>query len=101
MKLVFISGPYRASTPRGIVENIRRAESVAIKMWKRGYAVICPHKNTALFDGLMPDETWLSGDIEILRRCDAICMVPGWDDSSGSIAEHALAVHLGLEIIEG
>ena len=99
MKIAYIAGPYRSDTVRGIVENIRRAEAVAIKYWQIGYAVICPHKNTALFDGLMPDRTWLDGDIEILKRCDVIVMSKGWENSSGSKAELEIATKLGLEVI--
>jgi len=66
MKVAYISGPYRAATVHGVVENIRRAERVALKYWQLGYAVICPHTNTALFDGAAPDDVWLAGDLELL-----------------------------------
>ncbi len=32
MKLAFIAGAYRADTIHGIVENIRKAEAVAIEL---------------------------------------------------------------------
>ena len=99
MKVFYIAGPYRADTPRGIVENIRKAESVALKYWLQGHAVICPHKNTALFDGAAPDHVWLDGDLEILGRCDAIVMMEGWSESKGAIAELAYAKRQGLEVI--
>ena len=87
MKVAFISGPYRADTVRGIVENIQRAEAVALKYWRLGYAVICPHKNSALFDGAMPDNVWLEGDIEMLMRCDVIVMMRDYKRSEGARAE--------------
>lgn len=99
MKVAYIAGPYRSDTPRGIVENIRRAESVAIEYWKKGYAVICPHKNTALFDGICPDETWLNGDLAILSRCDVIVMVPGWKESQGARTEKAYAEANGIKVV--
>ncbi len=99
MKVVYIAGPYRSHTVNGIVNNIRAAEAVAIKYWQMGYAVICPHKNTALFDGVCDDNIWLDGDLEILKRCDTIVMMTGWSNSSGANAEHALAIELGIEII--
>jgi len=99
MKLVYIAGPYRADTPSGIVANIRAAEAVAIKYWQKGYAVICPHKNTALFDGLCPDMTWLKGDLEILKRCDIIVMVKGWSKSSGAREERRFAGNNDIEIV--
>ena len=99
MKVVYIAGPYRADSPHGIVQNIRRAEAVALKYWLKGCAVICPHKNTALFDGAAPDHVWLDGDLEILGRCDAIVMMDGWRKSKGAIAELAYAKRQGLEVV--
>ena len=51
MQIVYLAGPYRGQTHYDIELNIREAEYVAIKLWQAGYAVICPHKNTAHFDG--------------------------------------------------
>jgi hypothetical protein len=99
LKLAFISGPYRADTVVGIVENIRRAEAVAKKYWLLGYVVICPHMNTALFDGLLPDEAWLMGALEILVRCNTIVMMEGWEDSSGAKEELRYAKKWDKEII--
>ena len=99
IKLAFISGPYRAETPLGIVENIRRAEAVSKKYWTLGYAVICPHMNTALFDGLLPDDAWLMGDLEMLVRCDVIVMMQGWEQSVGATEELRMAKKWGKEII--
>jgi hypothetical protein len=99
MKVAFISGPYRAPTPYEINQNIRRAEAVAIKYWQAGYAVICPHKNTALFDGLCDDKIWLAGDMEFLKRSDVIVMCENWSKSKGSLQEHSFAVEYGIQII--
>jgi len=97
-KIIYIAGPYRAKTEWGLIENIRRAEKVAIECWKKGWVVICPHKNTAHFGGILPDSVWLEGDMEILRRCDAICMVPGWEESVGAKEELIEAFGRGIEV---
>ena len=99
MKIAFISGPYRAKTEWGVLNNIRAAEKVALKYWKKGYVVICPHKNTALMGGVLPDEVWLKGDLEILRRCDVVVMMEGWKKSEGARAEHEEALIKFMEII--
>ena len=98
MKLIYIAGPYRSDTEYGVKLNIDRAEAVALKYWKAGYAVFCPHKNSAFMGGSCPDETWLEGGLAILRRCDIIVMMEGWKNSTGSIMEYNLACKLGLEI---
>lgn len=100
MKVVYIAGPYRAASEWQVLENIRRAESLALEAWKLGAAVICPHKNTAFFGGAAPDETWLKGDLEILGRCDAILCVPGWEQSVGAKGEVQLARSLGLPVFQ-
>lgn len=91
MKLAYVAGKYRAPTVRGIVENIRAAEAVALELWKLGFAVICPHMNSALFDGTAPDEVWLEGTMTMLERCDLLVTVPGWESSRGSCEEWSRA----------
>jgi hypothetical protein len=55
MKLVYVAGPYRGKGEWEVVQNIRRAETLALAVWKLGAACICPHKNTALFGGAAED----------------------------------------------
>ena len=94
-KIAYIAGPYRAKDVRGIVTNIRNAELYAIKWWRKGYAVICPHLNTALFDGALPDEAWLQGDITLMLRADIVVMIPGWKKSVGARREYKIAKKAG------
>jgi len=98
-EVAYIAGPYRADTHYGINQNIAAAEAVAMKYWRKGYAVICPHKNTAHFDGGMPDETWLNGDLQILSRCDVIVMMKNWGKSEGARSELTFAKIRGIEVI--
>jgi hypothetical protein len=100
VKVVYVSGPYRSRDGiNGIFENIMAARAVALECWAQGHAVICPHLNSAFMDGTVADDMFLLGDLEILRRCDAIVMVPGWERSAGACDEHRLAKELGLEIV--
>jgi hypothetical protein len=99
MKLAYIAGPYRASTIHGIVQNIRSAEKVAIKYWQLGYAVICPHTNTCLLDGVVEDQVFLDGTLEMMIRCDVVVMMTTWKDSKGAIQERDIAKHRGMQII--
>lgn len=100
MKRCYVAGPYRAPTPRGIVENIRAAESVGIRAMELGWAVFIPHMNTALFDGLFPDETFLLAGLAFLDVCDALVLIPGWLDSSGALMEIKRAKALGIPVYE-
>lgn len=99
MKVAYICGPYRAASIYEITENIRKAREVALKYWRLGYAVICPHSNTALMDGACNDSVWLDGDLELLKRADVVVMMDGWEKSIGATCEHRTAAHEGKEII--
>ena len=93
MKVGYISGPYRDR--RGVYyirQNICAAEKAAIELWRAGFAVICPHKNTALFDGAAPDEVWLKGDLELIRRSDFVVMIGDWNKSEGACEERRVAL---------
>jgi nucleoside 2-deoxyribosyltransferase len=89
VKLIYIIGPFRAENTWLIEQNIRRAEEAALQLWQKGFAVICPHTNTRFFNGAAPDENFLEGDLEILKRCDAALCVDGWMNSIGSCKERA------------
>lgn len=99
MRLAYVAGPYRSRDgPYGIMQNIRAAERVALELWQRGFAVICPHKNAAFFDGAADDDVWLKGDLEMLSRCDMCVMVPGWEQSSGATAERMFALQHKIKV---
>lgn len=90
MKVIYIAGKYRSDKGEWFVyENIRAAELMAQWVWMHGGVALCPHKNTAFFGGLpgCPDETWLEGDLELLKRCDAVFAISGWRESAGARAE--------------
>lgn len=98
MKVIYIAGPFRGKDHWEIEQNIRVAETLALEVWRLGAACVCPHTNTRLFQGAAPDEVWLNGDLEILRRCDAVLLTPDWERSSGARAEADFALENGIPI---
>lgn len=101
MKVLYISGPFSHPDPvHGIPKNIMRASEAALVAWWSGWAVICPHKNCEGYQHAagIPYETWIEGDLELLRRADAICMVGVWTNSPGALREYRLARDLGLPV---
>lgn len=99
MKVIFVAGKYRAATEWELEKNIRCAEEAAIRLWCQGWAVICPHKNSAHFGGLCRDKVWLEGYLTILKGCDAIYMLRNWEQSAGAIEELRIAKEYKLEIL--
>ena len=98
MKVVYVAGPFRGPNSWDIEQNIRRAEALSLEVWRAGAAALCPHTNTRFFQGAAEDSVWLDGDLELLRRCDAILMTPDWQRSSGARAEHDFAAKLEMPI---
>jgi hypothetical protein len=100
MIIAYIAGPYRGTSRVKLINwiqrqiNISRAANIAKWAWRQGYAVICPHLNSKNFDGIAPDVTFLTGDIAILKRCDLMILVPGWEQSAGTLNEIKEAVNL-------
>jgi len=93
MKLAYVSGKY--SDPRGaafIERNIRQAADIAMQLWSLGVAVICPHTNTAHFDGATDYEGFITGDLVMVDRCDLVVMVPNWKASNGAGIERNRAM---------
>ena len=87
MKILYIAGPYRGKTVNEIRVNIRRASDAAAEIWKAGHAAICPHLNSAYFDGVTTDENFLEGYVEILKRCDGMILHGTWNLSAGTMKE--------------
>jgi len=99
--VIYLASPYRARDEWGVWTNIVSAHIAAKQIWNKGHACISPVSNTA-FMGEMDDfNKWMRGDLEILSRCDAICLNFGWKNSVGCGLEYAKAIELGLTIYYG
>ena len=115
-KHIYVAGPYRASTPWLIEQNIRRAEELALDVWRLndplrlndpnmdlcrediGVVAVCPHTMTRYYQQSAPDSVWLEGLLSLVERCDAVVLVPGWQRSEGTIGEIARAISLGIPV---
>lgn len=99
MKVVYVAGPIRAPNLWLREQNIRKAEAAALGVWLAGGVAICVHAQGRFWDETMaPFETWIRGDLELIKRCDALLMVEGWERSQGALMEHAEADRLGLPV---
>lgn len=99
MKLVYVAGPYRSPTPWGVERNIRAAMDAAAQVWAAGLAAVCPHANSAHMEGVTSDANFLAGTLEMLRRCDAVLVIEGWQNSEGARGEVKEACRLGLPVL--
>ena len=86
-ELIYLAGPYRGSCAAEVKRNITIAEAHAMHLWHLGYPTICPHLNSAFFDGCTEDKIFLEGYLRILESCDAMVLLDGWEDSQGTLGE--------------
>ena len=92
-ELVYLAGPYRGKGRFRVVRfcrriaNIIRAWRAAKRLWAAGYAVICPHANSAVMDAGIPSERFLAGDLLMLDNCDAMVVIGDWRNSEGTLGE--------------
>lgn len=99
--LIYIAGPFTAPTHWQIVQNVRDAEDLALRVAHlRGFPV-CPHKNTENFHGLLTAAFWYDGTMALLRRCDAVVTTARWKDNPGAIREVAEAKLLHKPVFHG
>lgn len=87
MKVVYLCAPYRAPTTWGVHQNIQAAARLAAEIWELGAICLCPHLNTAYFDGIVSDQVFLDGAIELLKRSDAMFIDRSRPMTSGMVGE--------------
>ena len=56
--------------------------------------------NPAILPDGLTEADYMAVGLTMLQRADAIYLLTGWQFSAGARAEHALALRLGLEVIE-
>lgn len=89
---IYIAGPMT-----GIPNYNRDAFNNAAKEWgAMGYVVL----NPAILPEGLTQADYMDITIAMVRCCDVVFMLKAWRKSEGAVAEHALAVKLGKQIIQ-
>jgi hypothetical protein len=101
LKKVYVAGKFRGSTAWDVESNIRKAEEHGLELAKKGIFPVIPHTMTRFFDKAhgIPDSLWLEGDLDLLRMCDGLSLVPdNWYGSTGTDGEIKHALRNGIWI---
>lgn len=91
MLVVYIAGPYGdAGGYLSIDRNIARARSAAAWLARNEIGYYCPHLNSAHFEAIVPDvpvSFWYAMDLALMPIADALLVLDGWQNSTGTQAE--------------
>lgn len=91
---VYISGPI-TNCP-GHYRKFLRAER---RLKAAGHEVINPAKIGRLLPKSFDCLDYLDIEYEMIKKCDAIFFLKGWEKSSGACAEHAFASKYELKMV--
>lgn len=97
---IYLSGPMTGHPAFNFPAFHERATSLRAL----GYEVVNPAELNLDVDRSLPPEvlwqTCLRRDIRELSHCDAIAMMPGWQESRGANLERDIALQLGLPVLD-
>lgn len=98
--VVYISGPLSAPTNDGWFSNTMKARSACRELWILGVTPICPHLNTFLMESVISHEEFMLGDLELVKRSDAVYMIGSWLKSKGAMQEREFAEFHNIPIFQ-
>jgi nucleoside 2-deoxyribosyltransferase len=105
MTTVGIIGPL---TPRGsgnhavsFLQNVAAGLAMATALIRHGYAPFCPHLDMqyVLADPMISETQLKAVSMEWVGRCDVIIALDGWRESTGAMAEYALACGKNIPVV--
>ena len=99
--LVYIAGALRADIPTYIA-NCSRMIKIAEEVRQQGYAVFVPCLDllSGIVIGNLKFDDYFNNSFEILKRCDCVFLVPGWQSSEGTKREIELAKRYEISVFE-
>lgn len=85
------------------VENYRESfDQAAAEITAKGHEAVNPCDLDKILDPKTTSwDRFMMADIGLLRACDAICLLDGWESSEGAKIERDEAETLGLTIYHG
>lgn len=97
---IYLAGPYRAKNGHTVAENVQAASEVAAEVFEAGHVAVTPHLLTerAAKEADLTDEEWLDRTMSMLKRCDALLLLPRWQDSEGACDELDYAWKVGMPV---
>jgi hypothetical protein len=99
---VYVAGKYSADNVLDVLRNIGRGEKACAHLFDMGFAPFCPWSDkvyvTSNPDGLFTVEQFKNQSMAWLEVSDAVLVLPGYEESKGTLAEIARAKELGIPV---
>lgn len=103
MKRVYVAGAYSANNIIDCLKNIGRGEDYAAQVFMLGYAPFCPwHDADYVIKNWNKDFTvkmFYDYSMAWLDVSDAVFVIPGWEESKGTLAEIERAKELNIPVV--
>lgn len=102
-KVIYLACPYSDKSKKVVSDRVLKATKLAAKLVSEGHVVLSPivYGDILLKHEDMPNdyEFWKNFCESFLSKCDEIWiyMLPGWNQSTGVLAEIELAKKLGIK----
>ena len=93
---IYIAGKISGQDLEKAKKKFAKAEK---EMRQRGFETV----NPLAIQKIHPDKSWgdyMLEDIKQLLRCDAILLLPDWEDSTGAKIEKMIAQKMGMRVIQ-
>jgi hypothetical protein len=99
-KLIYIAGKLNDDAC-GYIQNVHEMINYAesIRMVGCSVAVPCNDLIHGLVIGCHEYKDYFENNVEIMKRCDAVALVPGWKSSEGTKREILIAEKIGIPIL--
>lgn len=97
LDVLYVAGPISALTPEGIEANIAEAVAFGQQVRALGALPLVPHVailHTHDYEAAMRE------CFELIRRADAVILMPTWQQSPGAVREHLFAKVRGMVVFE-
>ena len=101
-KRIYIAGPYSADNLIDYEAHKRIGRAMGAYLTAHGYAPYCPFLDSVYLEGVYGDAITVKDLQEVsmayVETCEAMLILPGWENSKGTKAEIKRAKELNLPV---